>query len=267
MDTVSSDWTTTTGSYNTAANKFTTVTQTMPAVGDMGDYYAVYITNTANKSFRTPVVKAGTAMTAAPVVDCDPKGTGAAALTTGSYKYIVKVGTAAWAQQSQNADWSALATTISDFAKPTWPALDGSAAPTWVAPSTCDATIWASATDCAGITMWGVGASVKPTGTAAGSFSAYHWLADKKPDDATKLFQIEADAVVNYVVQVHTGQWATSGVSNFGKASPSTAADVYDMRCTAASDAWMAGTFTVKAGASGFIGLTAAALAAFATLF
>jgi len=268
METVSSDWTTiTTGFGANNDNDFRTITQTVPAVGDMGDYYAVYMTNTENK-FKIPVVKAGTAMTAAPVVDCDPKGTGAAALTDPTtYKYKVTVGTAAWAQQSHNADWAALATAIgTDWTKPTWPT-DATVIPSWGAASTCDATIWASGTDCAGITMWGIGASVKPTGTTPGSFSAYHWLADKKPTDATKLFQIEDGAVINYVVQVHMGQWATSGLSNFGKASPSTAADAYDVRCTAASDAWMAGTFAFTMGASGFIGMTAAALAAFATLF
>jgi hypothetical protein len=39
------------------------------------------------------------------------------------------------------------------------------------------------------------------------------------------------------------------------------------MRCTAASDVWLAGTFAFTMGASGFIGITAAALATFATLF
>jgi len=81
METFATDWTTITSGFGAASsaagyNDFRTITQKLPAVGDMGDYYAVYMTNTANKTFKTPVIKAGTAMTAAPVVDCDPKGTG-----------------------------------------------------------------------------------------------------------------------------------------------------------------------------------------------
>jgi hypothetical protein len=51
--------------------------------------------------------------------------------------------------------------------------------------------------------MWGIGASVMPTETTAGSFSAYHWLADRKPKEPFKVFQIEDGAVINYIVQMH----------------------------------------------------------------
>jgi hypothetical protein len=116
METVSSDWKTSTTAFGATlagnGNDFRTITQTVPAVGDMGDYYAVYMTNTAASKFNIPVVKAGTAMTARPIVDCDPKNTAAAALTTGSYKYQVKVGSAAWAQQSRDAVWSDLYSAI-----------------------------------------------------------------------------------------------------------------------------------------------------------
>jgi len=107
-----------------------------------------------------------------------------------------------------------------------------------------------------------------PSASAGGSFSMYHWLADKKPNDVSKMFSVEDGQKVNIVVQTHTGKWVQQNPQGFGvTTAPTSASGAYDMRCTAASDTWIVDSFTYAAGASGFIGMTAAALAAFATLF
>jgi hypothetical protein len=234
-------------------------------LNDAGDFIAVFVQTPDNKNYKPQAVRGGMVVTAEAVIDCDPK----AANTDATKKFTVKAGVAGWSVDSWDADWSNIASTIgTDWKKPVFTGLTGA---TWSKRGTgsCDTKIWESATACHAIAApWGNGASTAPSATAGGSFDMYHWLADKKPNDATKLFQIEDGTVINYVVQTHIGKWVTKNPENFGNtAAITTSAGSYDMRCTAASDSWIAGTFTYSEGATGFIGMTAAALAAFATLF
>lgn len=79
---------------------------------------------------------------------------------------------------------------------------------TWKTAATCDAKVWESDTACAGFTSWYDLGNTPPTNTGNGQFSMLHWLANEKPTDASKVFQIEADAVLHLLVNEHIGAWA-----------------------------------------------------------
>lgn len=193
-------------------------------------------------------------MTTAPVIDCDPANT-----TGNSYKYTLSFGAAAFAKQSWASTWDTKS--IDSYTAPTtWP----TSAVTWdkIGTGNCGAA-WASADDCAGITTWAFGADSAPTATKQGSYSAYHWLADKKPTDNSKVFQIEDQAVVNVLVNLHYGIFP----ANMPAATGYT---VWDFTCNPTlqpHDSWFVGQFTYTMGASGVFAMTAAAFAAFTALF
>lgn len=136
------------------------------------------------------------------MIDCDPSDT---VSFGGTYVYMYRVvqGATAFGGQSWISTWDTAAIG-SDWTKPAaWP----TDAPTWTTLQTgkCGSA-WTAANDCAGITAWAFdSAQTAPSSTAQGHATGYHWLADKKPDDATKLFQIEDGATIQVMINVHNG--------------------------------------------------------------
>lgn len=107
----------------------------------------------------------------------------------------------------------------------------------------------------------------------------YHWLADKKPSDPTKVFQIEDGAVLNMIITEHIAPWAADANLRFGNSAwgttmgTDTTTNGYDLTCKGGDgtyndittqDNWAYATWTFS-GASGILG-AAAAIAAIAAL-
>lgn len=167
----------------------------MPAVGDMHSYMSIWINNSANK-YVPPAARGGMAVTTVPVIDCKPT----VADTTGD-SYSWKEGASAFAGQSWDSTWDTAAIGSDWSAPAAFPA----EAPTWNKVNTCSSA-WTSASDCDGITRWAFNsAQTAPTASATGHWTGYHWLADKKPSDATKVFQIEDGATLQFIYAEHWG--------------------------------------------------------------
>jgi len=237
-----------------------------PAAGDVGDFIAVYLTNNSNSKYKPFAMRAGQQITAAPVIDFNPL-----IADKDTYKYVIKAGTTAFVADSAESVWP----DVLDWTKTTWTDGDiaADAVVTWSAYAPCDTKIWADASACLGVDKhWGIGAVTAPSKTANGSVQWYHWLADKKPNDPTKVFQIEDGAELRVIINEHhvphasdvnlrlgdanwdgltdnTGGYATVCVSGAGT-----------WNAVESADYWAYQTWTFS-GATGLISVSAAMLA------
>lgn len=157
VDALNNPHTSATTFYFDTVNPDTSITQHIPAVGDMGDYLAVLIWNSSQKTYKPQATRVGQAVTSAPVIDCNPANT-----VTGTYKYSLAFGTSGWAKQSWASTWD-IASIDSWTAPTTWP----TTAPTWdkIGTGNCGSA-WTDADGCAGITTWAFGSDTAPSTSA-----------------------------------------------------------------------------------------------------
>jgi len=173
-----------------------------------------------------------------------------------------------WSATFPTVDWTqtsiASISTLDSSTGVTWSTTDG--------PECKLLELWASKTACHGISgPWAMAKSNAPTAQAEGQFVMYHWLADKKPLDATKVFQIEAGFTVNLLINEHVAPFATDAnlaIAKSGWTNGGSDASGYNLLCSSSSavENWAYGSFVFD-GASTLIGASAALAAVAAAFF
>jgi hypothetical protein len=118
---------------------------------------------------------------------------------------------------------------------------------------------------------WGIGKVTAPSKTSNGSVQWYHWLADKKPNDPTKVFQIEDGAELRVIVNEHhvpraadinlrIGSWYwDQNTANTGGYAIYCLSGAGEWNSIVSKDHWAYQTWTFS-GATGLIGVSAAML-------
>jgi len=219
---------------DTVATKTSFTIVNNPQPGDFGDSIGIYVFAKDN-AYKPYAIRAANVVQSSAVADCDPSSPTAQSTST-VYPFSVKPGVASmtfdsWSATFPTVDWTqtsiASISTLDSSTGVTWSTTDG--------PECKLLELWASKTACHGISgPWAMASSTAPTAQAGGQFVMYHWLADKKPLDATKVFQIEAGFTVNLLINEHVAPFATDAnlaIAKSGWTNGGSDASGYNLLC------------------------------------